>query len=414
MRILRYAFSIAFVAVLFLPMLSLAVQFAGVDLPDWLGRGDDSSRLEGRAYTPLPDVDAPSVLSGAFQEQSESFMADSVPNRDAVLLGNAALQRVGIGATAHALGYDLYPAFYGLNKYYWESRDLIVKQPVGKSRGNDERFGESARLIAEMAQRHPNVNVVVCGIEQPDYCEFNPLWEEFPDRVDSAYMHEVLYRHLGADVKAVEMASASQDEMIERFYRGDHHLSTVAAYDAYAECIAALEPGAEPVAVSGVHEIEGLEFQGANVRIALMPLKTPDSMCDIEYGASELAVQADDVTGDESLLLQGEDNARALLALDRFDNCYCSYFHNDYELMEIENADAPIDETLVVVRDSYSTPVDRLFAEHYRDVWIVDSRKFNGTLEQVLEESGAENVLFFMGYSNYHKDELIAFMQAGD
>ena len=412
MRKLRYAFSIAFIAVLFLPMVSLAVQFAGADIPDWLGRGDGSSRLEGRAYTPLPDVDAQSLLSGAFQEQSESFMADSVPNRDAVLLGNAALQRMGISATADVLGYDLYPAFYGLNKYYWESHDLIVKQPIGKSQGNTERFEESARLIAEMGQRHPNVNVVVCGIEQPDYCEFNPLWEEFPNCVDSAYMHEAFYRHLGTGVKAVEAASASQDEMIERFYRGDHHLNTVAAYVAYAECITVLEPGAEPVEVSGVHEIEGLDFQGANARIALMPLKTPDSMCDIEYDASELTVKTGDETGDGTLLVQGEDNARALLALDRFDNCYCSYFHNDRELMTIENADAPIDETLVVVRDSYSTPVDRLFAEHYRNVWIVDSRKYDGTLEEVLAESGAENVLFFMGYSDYHKDELVTFMQA--
>ena len=51
------------------------------------------SVLEGRTYTAIPDMTASSIANGTAQSELESYVADKVPMRDTVLLGNAAIQR---------------------------------------------------------------------------------------------------------------------------------------------------------------------------------------------------------------------------------------------------------------------------------------------------------------------------------
>jgi hypothetical protein len=56
------------------------------------------------------------------------------------------------------------------------------------------------------------------------------------------------------------------------------------------------------------------------------------------------------------------------------ENVYASYFHNDFAVIEITNEQAPSEETLLIIGDSFTNSFERLFAEHYHTVYVIDPR----------------------------------------
>lgn len=63
----------------------------------------------------------------------------------------------------------------------------------------------------------------------------------------------------------------------------------------------------------------------------------------------------------------------------RYANAYAEIFHTDYGIIEIRNEEAP-DGTLLIIGDSYTNNCERLFAENYRTVYVIDPRKYEASV----------------------------------
>ncbi len=80
----------------------------------------------------------------------------------------------------------------------------------------------------------------------------------------------------------------------------------------------------------------------------------------------------------------------------RFQNVYAEWFHSDHGLIEIENESAETDKTLLIIGESFTNNVERLFAESYRKVYVVDPRLFEGNISQLMVAASPDDALVIL------------------
>lgn len=100
--------------VVFGPLLVLAIDKSGMDLPSWVTAGDaryldgDLSQLNVKAKCNVPDF-----LDGELQNEVEKAVGRCVPFKALAMLESAKLQRSAIFVSGRVFGYDVFPAYYG-------------------------------------------------------------------------------------------------------------------------------------------------------------------------------------------------------------------------------------------------------------------------------------------------------------
>lgn len=94
---------------------------------------------------------------------------------------------------------------------------------------------------------------------------------------------------------------------------------------------------------------------------------------------------------------------------NQFTNRYSEFFHADQGLIEITTDDAASNRVLLIVGDSYSNSIERLFAAEYRTVYVVDPRHRSEKLDQFLcEHPDVTDVLFLMSDTYLFSEEAAA------
>ena len=82
---------------------------------------------------------------------------------------------------------------------------------------------------------------------------------------------------------------------------------------------------------------------------------------------------------------------------------YGALLGGNYALMHI-TSNAPGGK-LVVVKDSYANALLPMLADKFSELWVVDLRYYHtGTVSQLIEENGAEGVLFVHNFDFINED----------
>ena len=121
----------------------------------------EASDLENRYYAKPSELSVDSLQDGTFQDSFEAFIADHVPNRDLIVLCNAALQRTSIATSAAIQGFEVYPTFFDSHYYVLPRDGLIVDRAEAQPPdAGGKELNAWIDTLNDAVQQHPDVRFV--------------------------------------------------------------------------------------------------------------------------------------------------------------------------------------------------------------------------------------------------------------
>lgn len=356
----------------------------------------------------MPKFTCDSFASRVFQDETEQYLADLVPCRDEVILANASMQRSFISLSARMFNYEAYPTFYGSPRVWDVRLKSILPIPTQINDWREEQCLRLASTVDDFSENNPDLKTIFCLVGSMEYAPSNPLRNlvSYSDR--SAKMVENLLSSIRNEVSVVDLEIKTESDYVEKYFKTDHHWNIVGAYDGYAAVMFAINPDDEPIRFTGVHAWD-VPFYGAYARIGLMQPVESDIIEDIEYQPSNVSVSINGKPSAFEDVWHRELYASNQWSSSVFKNRYGEYFHSDAPcgFIHFLNEDIDEDTSLLVVGGSYTNIIERLFAEHFRNVYCVDLRHYKGTVQGIVDENDVDVVLFMECLNSYLDDSFI-------
>ena len=422
-RMIDAAIAAVFCLVISATGIGLMLSKAGMTFPDWIGVGQTYSYLEGRDYQVCPVPSVSGITSGEFQSELEDYLSDHAPNRDAIMLSTAWMQRLSIVPMAGILGLPAYPTFFGSSYAYLPEQDAIVSI-------EDRR----ARVANGIQDASAGLSLVIESHPQTRFFVYTPLRNNMlpclPERLLSGqvtpqWLEENVYVPLEeAGARVVRPVTRDFDEYLQDYYRGDFHYNALGANRGYCAVMEAMGHG-EDILERNQLLREPVVSIGADERTALQFLSEPDYLTDYEYDLPRYSVYIDGEPQDPSFVRH-----RELLETEDYDSdIYIArlseYFRGGIrgsvmllvnEDMPDASADASSDassssvssdvsavrddgEVLIIVDDSFGKGVEYLYLSHYKYVYVLDPRGFPMTLGEAVDAYHADDVLILTSVS---------------
>ena len=368
--------------------------------------GPKNSYLEGRVYQMRPDFTVERFADHAYQNEFEQFAADSVPCRNAVLLGNAWLQHLGITSANAAFGYPAYPTFFGSEYLESPGYGAIIEYPSSKQNVTSELLNRSLVALEESIGRHAGIHWHFALVDRSRNAVTNPAHTLVTQHADYEYYRSMFLDKLPASCPYIDLSYANAGAYFERYYRTDHHWNIAGSLDGYRKIMDAL--GREPL--DGLEQNRVLEspFYGSEARSGLSTAYF-DAILDIDKPDADLRLTVDGKKEPLSWLNEGfAGNESAFELEDTFANAYAEWFHDDAGYIHIQNPAGK--GSLLIVGDSFTNTIDYLFAYSYRDVHILDPRHHKGSLDAFLEKHAVDDALLLMGSNTLVNVKTVEFL----
>ena len=90
-----------------------------------------------------------------------------------------------------------------------------------------------------------------------------------------------------------------------------------------------------------------------------------------------------------------------------YKNAYCVYIGGDYKLVHHINPIAPVNKKVLLVRDSFSLPLQSFFSTVFSELDVIDMRYYKtGTLYEYIDESRPDLVIMSFNGKGVAEDEL--------
>lgn len=355
----------------------------GVDMPE-------KSDLEERNYQQKPELSAEAVKSGELQSDMEQMISDSVPKRRGVLMTNAAVQRAFIEVANSPFGFEVYPTFYGSHYLYDPSLGAVMQMPktLDEVAADDEKWIARASGIISA---HDNIRWAFYLTERTEYSSVSPAQDLMNNTADYEHYETLLKDKLPEGCTFISDAYDSTEEYYQNYFRTDHHWQIEGGLRAYRKICDTF--GLQPATVGDVFTAYNGSFYGSNARSGLIS-NCSDSVRDVRYDATPLSVKINGATQPVSAL-DKQYGKEPFKKSTKYESVYYSYFHSYNGLVEIQNPTVG-SGTLLIIGDSYTWDIDRLFAANYNTVYIIDPRHYKGSVGDFCTEHHIDDGLFLM------------------
>ena len=370
--------------------------------PEWLQVGRQHSDLEVRDYATAPEVSAASLLDGSLQDGTEAWLADSLPRRDDAMMLSAAAQRLPISLAASALGYEAYPTFYGSDYVYWPGRGSALASAQTATPESEGSISRVAAALGALADGLDGASFYAYWVDRLQTSSMNPTAGLMPDPVDTEWLARNLYGELEGyrviDAGVYGDYGTGDPSIYDDFFLTDHHWHGTTAYRAYADCVHAMLGEGEPLAEVLREYVVRPDFYGTASRLGRCDAAGPDHIRDFVVDLSGVRAYVHDgaewsEVGPEGLVSTERYEAGGYDP-DRYALRYEDYFHPNYPLLVIDNPGAAHPErTLLMIVDSYSNALERFFSANYGRVIAWDPRSDSVDPRELVEGSGADDVL---------------------
>ena len=338
------------------------------------------SQLEKRYLADAPEVSLENILGGGFMEETADYMADQMPFRDFF-----------VGLNAY---YDLLSVRQVTKEIYTAEEDRLVEAPVV--------WNEAA------AQRNMNaINAFVGAVDVPVDMMLIPSagWaaQDLIQGLADEYIDEQIIDEIyamadnGLQTRSVTEAYDGRGDL---FYKTDHHWNSMGAWTGYSLYAKALGIPYREADTFTVEVVEG--FRGSTYSRSGLWL-TPAEAVELWHGSEQVTV----TNAESHIIHEGVFYRERLNEADM----YTVYLDGNHSLVRLENPDALTDDTLVVVRDSYSNSLGCFLTETYRTVILVDLRYYRQPVSELCIAEHADRVLVCYSIGNFMTDTNIVWLK---
>lgn len=365
------------------------------------------SDTEKRELTKFPEFTVESFLSGEWTSQVSLWFADTYPLREGMISANSTLEEMyGIRGEQIIAGGNA---------------DDIPDKPVGGDAvfnptddGGGEKVqgmyvnGDTAYQLYAFNQQNSDsyvalINKFASQVEGKAevYDMIVPLHYQIALSRDTAAKYgasdcqaaiDYMYSAINGNVNTVDTLPYLISHNTEYlYYRTDHHWTARGAYYAYeAFC---KEKGITPTPLESYERLQFDGFLGTLYSEANQPAAMKSNPDYVEAFVPKGI--------NEEKVYDSEGNKIAEYAIvytkaDKYTagNKYLTFIGGDQPLIEIHNPNISDGSSIVVVKESYGNAFVPFLVDSYEYVYVIDYRKWSGSLKDFVISNDIDDVLF--------------------
>ncbi len=320
------------------------------------------SEGENRYLQKFPAFSFTELKEGKYTEKLQNYVTDHFPLRDYFMELKA--------ETEIALGKrEINGVYIGRDDYLIEEYE--TPENTEKIIGQFAKFSESVE--------YADVSLMLVPTAVTVYEDKLPALAP-AKRSQMEVRQEILDRLASSKIQEIDCYDALMEvkEDFGLYYRTDHHWTTYGAYAAYtAYCEA---KGLTPVPLDGFKITEvSSDFRGTVYSKLNDGQMKSDTITVFENPDSKLTVFYED-TGETS------DSLYNYEYLDKKDK-YSLFLNNIHPFIEITNEAASSEDELVLIKDSYANCMVPFLINHYRKIYVFDTRYYKGGPSAFINEN---------------------------
>lgn len=336
----------------------------------------DFSEGENRYLQKFPAFSLKALKEGEFTEDLQSYLADHFPLRD-FFMGLKAETEIGLGCR------QINGVYIGKDGY------LIETYETPK---NTEKVAAQFRKFNEAVER-ADVSLMLVPTAITVYREKLPALAPAGDQMETL---QEIREGAGVDFISCYEVLLEEKDREQLYYRTDHHWTSYGAYAAYTAYCGAKGITPLPREKFIVKKVTS-DFRGTIY----------SKLNDGQMGSDEIVIfENPDNRLTVSYLDTGEvtDSLYNMEYLDKKDK-YSMFLNNIHPLIEITNETADSDRELVVIKDSYANCLVPFLVNHYRKVYVFDTRYYKGGPSSFINENrGITDVLLLYNMNTLDAD----------
>ena len=323
------------------------------------------SASERRYLAELPDPSKQDPANWTFDDEFESYLADHLPMRDA-LVGTNAYVTLYTGRQVSA------PVWRDDGGYLLEAPVAYDATQIEKRLARIARLGETTGLKPYVLAVPSTGYIHTMNLP----ASLRPLYKD---------AEAIAQIEAAAGITFVPIAERFMQEGQAWYYRTDHHWTADGAFAAYEAFMAAADRPALDHDAFYHHSVAG--YYGSTRSRSALWLTDPDTLCiDEPIGADVSVTFSDDDAVYNSLFFYDH--------LEEYD-WYPLFLDGNHPITVIENRAADADaETLLMVKDSFGNTLAPLLVPSYRTVVLVDPRYYRGAVSELCAMYNADELLF--------------------
>lgn len=332
----------------------------------WLcNAGKTFSESERRYLAELPKLSKQSLSDWTFDDATETYLADHLPLRDALVGVNA----YATLASGRQVSTDVWA----------DDEGYLLEAPVRKDSAEIQKRMKRIAALAETT----GVPTYVLAVPSAGYIRRSHL----PGALAALYKDDAILGEIAASetVTFVPLLDRFEREGQGWYYRTDHHWTADGAFAAYEAFAAASGRTALSKDAFYHHSVNG--YYGSTRSRSALWLTAPDTLrIDEPIGADVTVSFSDSDTTSDRLFFYEH--------LGEYD-WYPLFLDGNHAITVIENHAAPEDAgTLLMVKDSFGNTLVPLLVSSYRSVVMVDPRYCRESVSQLCKTIGADEILF--------------------
>ena len=339
---------------------------------------EEFSQNENRYLAKFPEFSGESYLSGEYMDSLSDWLSDHFPMRDWFM--------------GYKSAFEIATGRREIGGVYIAKDDYLIEgyaTPV-----NTQRICDTFRKFYEKTDKSTvDTNLMLIPTAVTIYRDKLPALAPKADQTATA---KEIYDRTGIPAidcsgKLYEAAPSGQ-----LYYRTDHHWTTFGAYQGYVAYCEAKDLIPVPLedfsSQKVTEEFAGTLYSKVNdyhhVKDDIIVYTHPDDRLTVTY------TDTGEVT--DSLC-----NMEYLTQKDK----YSLFLNNIHTLVEIENENAPSEDVLVLIKDSYANSMVPFLAHHYSRIYVFDTRYYKQGLSGFLtEHDEVTDVLILYNMNTLDKD----------
>lgn len=331
------------------------------------------SENENRYLKDFPEFSIHELKRGTFTEDLSAYIRDHFPLRDQLMGLNTTFGRYIMGKR------EMNGVYFADDDYYIEKYN--APQNTDKILDTFNKFKEKT----DGAQVYLCLAPTAITVYEDKLPDIIPEISQI-DTIDHIYN--------GFEGEKVDVTSVLMNAERKAYYRLDHHWTTYGAYLAYCEL--GNKMGFIPLSEDDF-DIETVteDFRGSIFSKLDIPWLKGES---IEVYRS-----------DKPVSMHFEDSGETLDSLYNFEYAdkkdkYSLFLDNIHSLITIESPQAEKNETIAIVKDSYANCLVPFLAEHYKKIYVFDTRYYKGSVSEFVNENDIDKVLFMYNMNTIDTD----------
>ncbi len=334
---------------------------------------EDFSQNENRYLEKLPVLTLNEVKSGRYAKALGEYLCGRFPAKTSLTGFKNCFEKYALGKT------EVNGIYFAKDGYYIEKYE--------KPQNTEEIIDRINSFCAETDTA--NVYTLLVPTAVSVYKDKLPFVYEEAEQNDTINR---IYSSLNCKTVDIrEILNQNKDKQL--YYRLDHHWTTEGAYLAYTKI--AEKMGFDPLS-KNYFNIETVtnDFKGTIYSKALMPAQ--GDAIDVYKSNTSFTVEYKD-SGEVTNSLYNFDY------LNKKDK-YSLFLNNIHPLIEITNNDIENNNSLMIVKDSYANCAAPFLAEHFKKIYVFDTRYYKESISKFANEKSINEILFLYNVNTIDTD----------